>query len=246
MNKPNKTPVALVAALALLPWNITPVTASDAKKPATQIAAVVRPATHAVAATTTPAINPDQALQKLVEGNKRFVASATSHPNQTAARRTEIAGGQHPFAAILACADSRVAPEIVFDQGLGDLFIVRVAGNVLNDQGIGSLEYAVEHLHAPLIVVLGHAKCGAVAAAVAGGHAPGRIHTIVESLEPSVKAVQGMSGDAVDLAIKANVERVVKQLRGMQPILEEHIKQGKLKVVGGRYDLATGNVEILP
>ena len=232
MNHSRTTSTALFLALALLPW-------CGASAPAAETKA---PADHAVAAIA----GPDEAMEKLVQGNKRFVSNSVLHPNQTAARRTEVVGGQHPFAAVLACADSRVAPEIVFDQGLGDLFIVRVAGNVLNDEGIGSLEYAVEHLHVPLIVVLGHSKCGAVSAAVAGGHAPGRIHTIVEFLEPSVKAVRGLPGDAVDLAVKANVERVVKQLKDMQPILEESIKQGKLKVVGGRHDLATGNVEIFP
>lgn len=232
MNQLKNTSITVLLALALLPWGNAWSVAAETKSPADNAAATVA--------------TPEEALQKLIQGNKRFASNSVSHPNQTAARRTEVVSGQHPFAVVLACADSRVAPEILFDQGLGDLFVVRVAGNILNDEGIGSMEYAVEHLHVPLIVVLGHSKCGAVTAAVAGGHAPGHIHTIVESLEPSVKATQGLPGDAVDRVIKANVERVVKQLNGMQPILEESIKQGKLKVVGGCYDLATGHVEIFP
>jgi carbonic anhydrase len=189
---------------------------------------------------------PDQALQKLIDGNKRFVQNSLIHPNQTGARRTEVAGGQHPFAIILACSDSRVAPEILFDQGMGDLFVVRVAGNVLNDNGIGSIEYAVEHLHASLIVVMGHAKCGAVTAAVAGGHAPGRIQSLVESLEPAVKAVEGAAGDKVVAATKANVERGVRILKGVPPILGEAVSAGKVKVVGAVYDITTGAVEVIP
>jgi carbonic anhydrase len=220
-------------------------------------ATMVRAVENSAAATTTDAtagadpsapppvvVSPDQALQKLIEGNKRYVQDQLAHPDQTPARRAEVAQGQHPFAVILGCSDSRVGPEIIFDQGLGDLFVVRVAGNVLNDQGIGSLEYAVEHLHVSLILVLGHGKCGAVTAAVAGGHAPGRIHTIMESLEPAVKAAQSGPGDTVDRVIKTNVERVVQQLKHMQPILEEQIKVGKLKIVGGRYDVETGATAI--
>jgi carbonic anhydrase len=219
----------------------TPTAPATATK-AAQTSAVVRTAAPADAI---PA-NGDEALQRLLEGNKRYVQSAPSHPHQTSARRAEVVQGQHPFAVVLGCSDSRVSPEITFDAGVGDLFVVRLAGNILTDQGIGSIEYAVEHLSTPLVVVLGHGKCGAVTAAVAGGHAPGRIHTIVESLEPSVKAVQGQAGDAVALATKANVERVVRQLKEMQPILDERVKGGKLKIVGGVYDITTGAVEILP
>lgn len=106
--------------------------------------------------------NPEKGLAALVEGNRRYQAQRLTHPHQNAARRAALAAGQHPFAAVLSCADSRVPPEIVFDQGLGDLFVVRVAGNITDDVVLGSLEYAVEHLHVPLVVVLGHYKCGAV------------------------------------------------------------------------------------
>ncbi len=188
----------------------------------------------------------DQAVRKLLEGNGRYMTNAQAHPNQTAERRTEVAQGQHPFAAILACADSRVSPEVVFDQGLGDLFTVRVAGNVVDNAALGSLEYAAEHLRTPLIVVLGHEKCGAVSAALGGGHAAGHIHTVVEAIRPAVKSSKDQSGDPLDNAVVANVLLVVKQLQTAKPVLSELIKAGKLKVVGARYDLDTGKVELLP
>lgn len=188
----------------------------------------------------------DEAIQKLLDGNKRFIASASAHPNHSAARRTEVAQGQHPYATILACADSRVSPDVVFDQGLGDLFTVRVAGNIVDNASLGSLEYAVEHLHTPVLMVLGHEKCGAVSAALSSGHAPGHIHTIVEAIEPAVKQTKGQVGDPLDNAVVANVRRVVKQLQEAEPILRELVKAGKLKIVGARYDLDTGMVEILP
>jgi carbonic anhydrase len=188
----------------------------------------------------------DEAVRKLLEGNSRHATNAPVHPNQSAARRAEVAQGQHPFAAILACADSRVSPEVVFDQGHGDLFTVRVAGNIVDNASLGSLEYAAEHLHTPVIVVLGHEKCGAVSAALGGGHAPGHIHGIVEAIQPAVKETKGQAGDPLDNAVAANVRRVVKQLQAAGPILNELVKAGKLKIVGARYDLDTGKVEILP
>lgn len=188
----------------------------------------------------------EAAWQKLKEGNQRYAAGQPAHPNQSASRRTEVASGQKPFAIILTCADSRVGPEVVFDQGLGDLFVVRVAGNILDNAGLGSIEYAVEHLGASLIVVLGHEKCGAVAAAVGGGHAPGHVHSIVKALEPAVAASKSQSGDAVDNAVRSNVQLVSKQLASAVPILSERTKTGKVKVVGARYDLDTGAVELVP
>lgn len=133
---------------------------------------------------------PDAALRLLLEGNQRFIQGTVRHPHQTAERRKETSAGQAPFAVVLTCADSRLSPEIVFDQGLGDLFVVRNAGNLLSDHVIGSIEYAVEHLHAPLIVVMGHTRCGAVAAAVAGGEAGGHVQSIVDSLAFVVAAAR--------------------------------------------------------
>jgi carbonic anhydrase len=182
----------------------------------------------------------------LIDGNARFTAGAAEHPRQSAVRRSELAQTQEPFAVILACADSRVAPEIVFDQGLGDLFVVRVAGNVLDNAALGSIEYAVEHLHASLIVVLGHERCGAVTAAVKGGHTPGHIHSFVQAIEPAVAETKGAPGDAVDNAVRANVRHVVQQLRRARPIVSEAVVAGKVSVAGARYDLDTGAVEFLP
>jgi len=199
---------------------------------------------HALLAADIP--SPDESLAGLLAGNQRFVAGTASHPHQSADRRTALASGQQPFAIILTCADSRVSPEIYFDQGLGDLFVLRNAGNVLDDHTIGSIEYAVEHLHAGLIVVVGHEKCGAVAATVAGGHAPGHIHSIVESIAPALKAVQKQDGDKVANTVRENARRVAAILRDAEPILGEAVKSGHVKVVAACYDLATGRVEILP
>ncbi len=183
--------------------------------------------------------------QELVSGNKRFVNGNPTHPNQSIARRQEMAKGQHPRAAVLSCADSRVSPEIVFDQGLGDLFVVRVAGNCVNDPILGSLEYAVEHLGTRLIVVLGHQRCGAVAAACAGGEAPGHIGSLVQALAPAVDKISESGDGRVDLVAKENVQMTVKSLRSCGPILEEWVRQGKLEVAGAFYDLDTGAVKIV-
>lgn len=191
-------------------------------------------------------VKPDSALELLVEGNKRFVAGKAIRPDQGVARRAELAKGQQPFAIVLTCADSRVAPEIYFDQGLGSIFVIRNAGNVLDDHVIGSIEYAVEHLGAALIVVVGHSKCGAVAATVAGGHAPGHLPSIVESIAPAVKRSAGEPGDKVDNAVRANAQLVAAQLRECGPILNEAVGHGKLQVVAARYDLASGKVQVLP
>ena len=191
------------------------------------------------------ALTGEQALQKLVEGNQRYVTNAATHPDQTPERRAEVAKGQKPFAIVLTCADSRVGPEVLFDQGLGDLFVVRNAGNVLDDHTIGSIEYAVEHLHTPLIVVLGHSQCGAVSAAVAGGEAPGHIRSVVEAIEPAVEAAKDQPGDKVDNTVQANARRVAAILNRVEPILNEAVKEGKLKIVAARYDLNSGRVELL-
>ena len=183
--------------------------------------------------------------QELLSGNKRFAEGNPTHPNQSIARRQEMAKGQNPRAAVLACADSRVSPEIVFDQVLGDLFVVRVAGNVVNDPILGSLEYAVEHLGTRLIVVLGHQRCGAVAAACAGGEAPGHIGSLVQALAPAVDKISASEEGRVDWVAKENVRMMAKSLRSCGPILEELVRQGKLEVAGAFYNLDTGAVEIV-
>ena len=193
-----------------------------------------------------PGISPVEALQRLKTGNQRFVASKLQHPHQSAARRTELATSQHPFAIVLGCADSRTAPEVVFDQGLGDIFVIRVAGNVLNDETLGSIEYGVEHLGAQLIVVLGHERCGAVKAAreliAAKVEAPGHIQSLIKAIQPAVETTVGAD---VEATARVNVLNVARSLRTSAPILKERVAAGKITVIGAHYDLDTGAVAFL-
>jgi len=193
-----------------------------------------------------PAVAAPEAISKLKEGNGRYVSGNLQHPGQTTDRRTELAKSQHPFAIIVSCSDSRVPPEIVFDQGLGDLFIFRVAGNVIDDHGLGSIEYAVDHLNVRLIVVLGHQSCGAVQAAketiAAKGKAPGHIESLVTAINPAVEAT---AKDDLDTTIKANVKHVVQTLRSSMPILKAKVDSGDVQVIGGYYSLDTGAVSFL-
>jgi carbonic anhydrase len=193
-------------------------------------------------------VSPDEALTRLVQGNARFVSGHLTHagPEQIAEARGAVSEGQSPFAVIVGCSDSRVGPEIVFDQGLGDLFVVRTAGEVVDSTALGSIEYAVRHLGSALVVVLGHDRCGAVAAAVAGAKEPGHIATVLEAIEPAVKQTKGQPGDPVDNAVRAQALDVAKQLQNAKPILAERVQSGKLKIVAARYDLDTGKVELLP
>ena len=197
-------------------------------------------------AKTEDKVTADSVLAELKAGNEHHVAHRYKHPHETADRQRELVSGQNPHAEILSCSDSRVPPELIFDQGLGDLFIVRVAGNVVSDTELGSLEYGAEHLHVPLLVVLGHQHCGAVTAAVEGGGAEGHIAALINLLRPAVEKTRGLAGDPVENAVKANVEMVVKQLRTSKPVLAELVSHGKLKVVGGVYSLETGKVTWLP
>jgi len=187
-------------------------------------------------------LTPDSVLAELKTGNAHHVRHQYSHPHETVARQRELVTGQHPHAELLSCADSRVPPEIIFDQGLGDLFVVRVAGNVATDTEIGSLEYGAEHLQITLLVVLGHESCGAVTAAVQGGNAEGHIAALINLIKPAVDQSRGTPGDPVANAVRANVQMVVQQLRSSTPILSELVAHGKLKVVGGVYSLETGEV----
>lgn len=179
-------------------------------------------------------------LKKLLDGNKRFVESKLSHPRREMERRQELLAGQQPFAAILSCSDSRVPPEIIFDQGLGDLFVVRTAGNVVDDLVLGSLEYAVEHLKVPLIVVMGHEKCGAVSAATHSEKAQGHISRIIEKIAPVVEAVKNDPGDLIENAVIANVRKIVSEIKCNQPVLAELVEMGKIDIRAAYYVLETG------
>ena len=187
-----------------------------------------------------------EALERLIAGNKRYVAGTPEHPNQSPERRKEVGSGQTPFACILGCADSRVPPEIIFDQGLGDLFVLRVAGNVANEMILGSLEYAVEHLGAQLIVVLGHKRCGAVAAAVSGGEAPGHIGKLVQAIQPAVDRSKSMQGDAVENAVRENIQLTAQKLQSDSSILKARVDADTLDIIGAFYDLDTGQAGFFP
>jgi len=188
----------------------------------------------------------DGVVAELKAGNEHHARKHYVHPHQSAARQRELASGQHPHAAILSCADSRVAPEIVFDQGLGDLFDVRVAGNIAGDAELASIEYAAEHLQVPLVVVMGHQKCGAVTAAVESGESRGHLPTLMAAIRPAVEKAKGSPGDLVENAIRINVMNVVNQLRGSEPVLKELVASRKLQIVGAVYSLDTGKVDWLP
>ncbi len=190
----------------------------------------------------------EDALKRLMDGNKRYVEGNIS-PADFQSTRAALAAGQNPFAAILGCADSRVAPELAFDTGRGDLFVVRIAGNVVTPEGLASLEFCVDVLGTQLIMVLGHEKCGAVKAAIAsvqsGNQFPGHIQTLVELLRPPVQQAQAEKGEILRNAIKANVQWGVTALQQASPILDKHFQEGTLKVVGGVYDLDTGQVKLV-
>ncbi len=179
-------------------------------------------------------------LEELLEGNRRFAEETRVHPHGSAARRMEVSGGQHPVAVILTCSDSRVPPEILFDQGLGDLFVVRTAGNVVDDSVLGSIEYAVAHLGVRLIVVLGHTSCGAIGAALAKAEAEGHIGFVTKALQAAVSDVKHLDGDINDLASRRNVELTVAALKSSEPILAP--LEGELEIVGWYYDLDSGRV----
>jgi carbonic anhydrase len=188
----------------------------------------------------------DAVLRELKAGNDHHVAKRYQHPHQSAARQRELSNGQNPHAIVLSCADSRVAPEIILDQGLGDLFDVRVAGNVASDTELASIEYAAEHLHTPVLVVMGHQKCGAVTAAAAGGEAEGHLPSLIALIRPAIESAKGRPGDLIDNAVHINVENVVRQVRESTPVLSGLVQHGALTVVGAVYSLDTGKVEWLP
>ncbi|MDX3909273.1 MAG: carbonic anhydrase [Sphingobium sp.] len=195
---------------------------------------------------------PDEALQRLVSGNDAFVADQPLSSDLSRERRLALAEGQQPFATLVGCSDSRVGPELLFGAGLGELFIVRTAGNNVDTAGMGSIEYSVAVLKVPLIVVLGHEKCGAVAAAAdvvtKDTRFPGSIARMIEPIVPAVLAAQRNVGEErlVDTAVEENVRRMVERLqRFSEPMLLEPQERGELKVVGAVYELATGRVRWL-
>jgi carbonic anhydrase len=193
-------------------------------------------------------LSPDAALDRLVQGNARYV-DGVSKRHDFNHEREPLRTGQNPFAGVLSCADSRIAPEYCFDTARGDVFVCRVAGNFASDEIVASFEYAVQVLNTPLILVLGHDACGAVDATVKsikdGTTLPGHLPALVAAISPAVKAVQGEPGDMLDNAIRRNVMLNVEKLRTAGPILNTFVDNKKVRVVGGIYKLASGRVELL-
>lgn len=191
-----------------------------------------------------PDITPDAVLKRLLEGNSRFIEQKRRNPHQNLARLVEVSEGQKPLAVILTCADSRVVPDIIFDRGIGDLFVVRVAGNVAPEAEIASLEYACHVLGVKLLVVMGHERCGAVQAALTGEKLPGLMGSLVEMILPAIAISEGKTGDRLENAIKANVllqrDRVL-----LSELISQRVKGGKTKVIASYYDLDTGKVSLI-
>ncbi len=191
----------------------------------------------------------DHALRMLQEGNERFVAGRSTHPNTDVFRVADTgSNGQHPFASIITCADSRVAVERLFDRGVGDLFVVRNAGNICDANQAGSVEYACEHLGTQLVLVLGHTRCGAVKAAIAGGDAGANIGSLLDNIAPAVQTIKSshpsLAGDdLLDACIRENVWRTIADLYGTSQTVREMVSKGTVKVFGAIYDVSTGRVE---
>lgn len=189
-------------------------------------------------------ISPDQALKMLLDGNKRFASGRPQNPHRSLERLREVAPHQEPFAAVLSCADSRVLPEVLFDQGIGDIFDVRVAGNVATVEETASEEYAAAVLGVKVLLVMGHERCGAVNAAMKGGTLPGSVGRLVKLIEPAVTSSANQPGDKLANAVRANVMLQIKNLQA-SPVISQLVREGKLKLAGGYYDLDTGVVTML-
>lgn len=190
-------------------------------------------------------IAPEQALQMLIEGNERFVKRKTQNStNRDITRIRAVAKNQYPFASILSCADSRVPAEIIFDQGFGDLFMCRVAGNVATPEETGSLEFGTAVLGSKVIMVMGHARCGAVSAAIKGGEFPGQIGSLIAAIQPALKTASIRTNNQLEEAVKANVLYQVQMLK-KSPVISQLIQENKLKVVGSYYDLDHGVVTLV-
>lgn len=187
-------------------------------------------------------------LQKLTMGNLRFASMHPIHPDESKKRLHEIAEGQHPFAIVICCSDSRVPPELVFDQGLGDLFVIRTAGNLIGGLELGSIEYAIEHLHVQLIVVLGHQNCGAIKAYVDKSDVPGHIHELLDSIKQEKEIKEVVRSKSINLlsdCIRANVQHGVHQLQTQSAIIQDKMHQNELEIVGGVYNLKNGAIQWL-
>jgi len=193
-------------------------------------------------------VSAEEALRLLMEGNSRYVSGIITQNGQNVVeRRYELISGQDPLAVVLGCSDSRIPPEMIFDQGLGDIFVVRTAGQVLDNASLGSIEYAVEHLEVPLIIVMGHEGCGAVTATLEGGEAPGHMKYLVESIQPAVDEAnsKGNESELLNNSINNNIKNIKRELENASSILSEKMQSGELAIVAARYNMETGVVVIL-
>ena len=220
---------------------------TEAENPAVQEALAASPVYQRIEIISSP----EEAKQLLIEGNQRFATGKLLSKDLSSARRRELMeNGQHPFAVIVSCSDSRVPPELLFDQALGDLFVVRVAGNVVSPVELGSIEYAVDHLKTPLVVVLGHEACGAVTAAVQGGETHGSISSIIEKIKPAVDGAKALSfgittnKDLIDKSTELNIQNTIKEIL-KSPIIEEGTATKKVDITGIKYDLDEGVLEFI-
>ncbi len=219
---------------------------------ATLAGAAIVPVSRAASYTKAVARDSEEILRGLMAGNERFASGQAAGPRRRPQDFVPLAEGQAPLAVIVGCADSRVPPEVIFDQGVGDLFVVREAGNIISGAGVvvkGSIEYAVAELGVPVAMVLGHSSCGAIKAALQhiekNDAVPGAIGELVQILRPVAMSVKGKPGDPLENAIKANVEAGVQRLKALDPILAPAVAQKRLQVVGGVYDLKTGKISIV-
>lgn len=196
-------------------------------------------------ANPTENISADEALLKLKKGNEHFTKMHLQHPDTSKKRRTELLGGQHPFVAILSCSDSRVPPELIFDQGLGDIFEIRNAGNVLDEHIIGSIEYAIMHLGVKLVVIMGHQDCGAIKASLADGVETPYIETLKNSIKPSIDQCRKEGNLTADNVVKTHAKNDIKNLLEQDKELSQYIKKHDVKIIPAYYHLDTGVVEFL-
>lgn len=195
-------------------------------------------------------LSPDAVLVKLKEGNTRFFNQQRQFPNLGPARLAETLKGQHPYATVLACSDSRVPVEHIFDAGIGDIFVIKVAGNVVDTDETGSIEYGAEHLATPVVVVMGHTSCGAVTAAARGDHALGSIPALIEHIAPAVQKAKKIAGNdfsegLVDASVRMNVYQSIEDIFSMSHVVGELVKENRLKVIGAVYHIDSGKVEWL-
>ncbi len=186
----------------------------------------------------------EEAVSLLKEGNIRYSENKMIHPSQDLNRMLEVAKGQNPFAVILTCSDSRVVPEFIFDRGVGDLFVIRNAGNIVDSTVLGTIEYAIEHLHVPLVVVLGHSSCGAVTAAHKGDICEGYLNSILKEIDPVIdRNTEGKF--ALDNSIKNNIDNCVGKIKTSDPVISKFVSEDKVRILGAHYDLSNGEVEFI-